>query len=307
MKIDDLEFISFDIETANDERSSICQIGMAKFINGTVVEKWSSLIQPQVDFSSKNIQIHGITPDHVIYSPTFEEIYPKLKNKLNNSLCISHSTFDIQAFSSVIKKYGLPKLNFNWLDSYFIAKRVWPNLNSHSLNSLAINLELLPFNHHDALDDALTCGHIFLRAIKEKPHVVDKLVSAENHNIIASKQTSSTKHGIIKDNSFFSKISRKKVTVEPNKNGFLFGKHIVFTGSLSISRKEAATLAANVGCEVKSSVTKKTSFCIVGIQDLELTKGRKRSSKHRKAEKYFSQGLPIKILSEQQFFELIDG
>lgn len=298
-------FIALDVETANEERNSICQIGIVNFINDTVVEKWSTLVQPNVDFHSKNVQIHGIKPEHVIYSPTFDEIYPILKQKLTSNLCISHSSFDIQSISSAVQKNSLPTFSIDWMDSCLIAQKVWPNLQSHSLNSLAMNLNLSNFNHHDALEDAMICGEIYVRAIGENPQMIKEMLSSKKLGGYFNKRAKPSTHKIIKNNSFFSKINRKKVSVEANPNGPLFGKSILFTGSLSISRSNAASLAGNAGCEVKSSITKTTSYVVVGEQDLELTKGRKRSTKHRKAEEYISQGLPIKILTEKQFLALI--
>ena len=35
-----MNFIAIDVETANADYSSICQIGIAEFQNGKVVDKW---------------------------------------------------------------------------------------------------------------------------------------------------------------------------------------------------------------------------------------------------------------------------
>lgn len=80
---------------------------------------------------------------------------------------------------------------------------------------------------------------------------------------------------------------------------------IVFTGALAIPRREAADLAASVGCEVDSGVTKKTTLLVVGDTDVQRLAGHEKSSKHRKAEELASKGYPIRIIRETDFRELV--
>ncbi len=54
-------FIALDVETANSDMSSICQIGIAKYTDGNLVDEWVSLIDPEDSFNHINIAIHGIT------------------------------------------------------------------------------------------------------------------------------------------------------------------------------------------------------------------------------------------------------
>ena len=43
-----MNFVSIDVETASADMSSICQIGIAKYIDGELVDQWESLIVFQV-------------------------------------------------------------------------------------------------------------------------------------------------------------------------------------------------------------------------------------------------------------------
>ena len=70
-----MNFLALDVETANADYSSICQIGIAEFRDGQVVSKWSTLINPEAYFDDFNVQIHGITEDDVEDAPTFDSIY----------------------------------------------------------------------------------------------------------------------------------------------------------------------------------------------------------------------------------------
>lgn len=298
-------FTAFDFETANDKKSSICQVGFARFENGIIVEKWSSLVNPEDDFYSKNISIHGIRPENVVNCPTFPEIYPIVKEKLSKDFSLSHTNFDPLALKDSINRYNLSLFPYQWVDNCVVARNVWPEFDSHSLNALFKHLNLPDYQAHDALDDAIICGQIFISAIKQNKSYVEKITKDLSQKDINQSKPKKT-NNIIVGNDFFSKILRKQVSVKANTSGHLFGKCIVFTGNLTISRKKAAQLAADAGCTVKSGITKSTNYLVVGEQDLTLTKGKKRSSKQRKADDYISKGIPIQVLSEKQFLELID-
>jgi len=85
------DFFVIDVETANADYSSICQIGIAKFQNGELTERWESLIDPEDYFDGMNISIHGITEYMVKGSPTFKQVYPTLREtlkiKLSDTIC----------------------------------------------------------------------------------------------------------------------------------------------------------------------------------------------------------------------------
>jgi DNA polymerase-3 subunit epsilon len=104
-------------------------------------------------------------------------------------------------------------------------------------------------------------------------------------------------------------ISERKYDIERDgKEGApLFGEIIVFTGALSVPRREAADIASNTGCEVDRDITKKTTILVVGDQDIErLRQGETKSSKHLKAEKLIKNGQPIRVINETSFWQLVE-
>jgi DNA polymerase-3 subunit epsilon len=92
---------------------------------------------------------------------------------------------------------------------------------------------------------------------------------------------------------------------EGNPKGALHGEVIVFTGTLGISHRQAEAIAAEIGCRVSSSVTKKTTLLVEGRQDARKLTGHEKSKKRRRAEQLIEQGMPIKILNEAQFETLV--
>src|SRR5690606_29694178 len=95
------------------------------------------------------------------------------------------------------------------------------------------------------------------------------------------------------------------ITRDGNSEGPLFGNVAVFTGSLTIPRREAADLAARAGCDVGASVTKRTTLLIVGDQDIYKLAGKTKSSKHLNAEELIGQGHQIRVLRESDFQSIV--
>lgn len=280
-----MEFISIDVETANFDMASICQIGIVKVNDGEVVEEWSTLVNPEDWFDPLNIGIHGITEDDVCSSPTFPEVFTQLSNLLSNSICVCHTHFDRVSIGKALRKYNLPEISCSWLDSARVARRTWEECaySGYGLKNVC-NIIGYEFNHHDALEDAKAAAQVLLAAMEIEGLNLDEWVKRVEQPI----------------NPESSKVSR-----EGNPEGDLYGEVIVFTGSLYLTRSEAADLAATVGCAVGSGVTKKTTLLVVGDQDITRLAGKDKSSKHIKAETLISKGQNLRILTETDFRELV--
>lgn len=148
-------YVALDVETANSKRNSICSIGLAKFVDGKLIETFYSLINPQDKFNKINISIHGIKPEDVANSPSFPEALPKIIDFIDGNTIVAHSaSFDIGVINATYKKYNLKQGEFDYVCTYKLAKRLLPNLISYKLSYLSnyFNIEL---EHHQALSDAI--------------------------------------------------------------------------------------------------------------------------------------------------------
>lgn len=69
-----MNFVAIDVETANSNMSSICQIGLAQFHNGILSEEWKTYVDPKTHFDAINVSIHGIDESSVAGAPTLSEL-----------------------------------------------------------------------------------------------------------------------------------------------------------------------------------------------------------------------------------------
>ncbi|SOH95339.1 DNA polymerase-3 subunit epsilon [Monaibacterium marinum] len=175
----DFQFIALDVETANGDSASICQIGIACVKQDGVIQTWSTYIDPQVPFAQFNTNLHGIGPETVRNAPSFSKVWPTLLPLLARHAMIQHSRFDEHAIKAACKSCGLPRARLSWHDSVSIARAAWPELKGNGGHGLA-NLKKvldLEFHHHDAGEDARAAAMVVLRAqdVPQGSSVIDAL------------------------------------------------------------------------------------------------------------------------------------
>ena len=161
-----LTFNAIDVETANANRASICQIGIVHVRDGAIHDRWGTLINPGDWFDSWNVSIHGIRRDDVQDSPALPDVSDELRRRLSGSVLVSHTSFDRVAFERAMTKHGLEQLQVTWLDSARIVRRAWPDRYARKgwgLKNVAEDLGI-SFKHHDALEDASAAARIVLHA-----------------------------------------------------------------------------------------------------------------------------------------------
>ncbi len=281
-----LDFVAIDVETANADLSSICQVGVASFWDGKLHGQWKSLVNPEDEFDGINVSIHGIDERKVRFSPTWSAVYANVSVRLQGNIVVSHTAFDRLALLRACEKNKLANYECQWLDSARVVRRAWPQFSRSGYGLANVGAELgIKYAPHDALEDARCAGEILLRAIAESGLSIEQWLERVKQPI---------------DPSLSLPIAR-----EGNPDGSLYGEVLVFTGALSMARRQAADLASASGCEVTARVTKRTTLLVVGDQDIRRLAGHEKSSKHRKTEELIREGQPIRIMTESNFRHLL--
>jgi len=280
------DFFALDVETANADYSSICQIGLVKFTSGSMSDHWSFMVNPQSYFDPYNVSIHGIREEDVEGQPTFPEIFQKVEELINGMPIVHHGHFDRTAFSRCYDRFSLKPIEADWIDCTKVVRRTWSEFSQkgYGLSNLSRHFKI-ELDHHDALSDARASGEVFLLALNESGLAVNEWLSTIKQPITSPR----TADDIRRDG---------------DSSAPFFGEKIVFTGTLAVERKTAADVAQKLGFDVQSGVTKQTTYLCVGIQDTASLAGYSKSSKHRKAEKLASDGQEISILSEEDFWTI---
>lgn len=278
-----MRFIAVDVETANPNMASICQIGLVEFEDGAEVGSESVLVDPLSWFDPVNVQIHGIDEEAVRGAKVFRDLHGWLHDRTADQIVVCHTHFDRVALAQACGACARPILTCRWLDSALVTKRAWPQFaqRGYGLANVAQHCGI-EFQHHDALSDARTAGLIMLRAVQDTGRDLAEWLLQIRRPLGGGEAIRRSGDG----------------------DGALVGEAVVFTGALQMPRREAADRAAEAGADVLPGVTRHTTMLVVGDQDIAKLAGREKSSKHRKAEALMAEGLPIRIIGETDFMAL---
>jgi len=279
-----MDFVVVDVETANADLSSICQIGIASFRDGVVADAWVSLVNPKDYFDYVNVSIHGIDEEQVRDAPTWKGVLPEVNSRLEGRIVVCHTPFDRVALARACDRVKLSGCECRWLDSARVVRRAWPEFSKsgYGLSNVAEHFGI-DYKAHDALEDARCAGSLVLRAIAETGLSPEQWLTRVEQPI--------DPHG-------------NTVARDGNPDGELFGEVLVFTGALTMPRRGAADVAAAAGCRVEDGVNKHTTMLVVGDQDLRKLAGHEKSTKHIKAEMLIGKGQSIRILAEGDFMRI---
>ena len=159
-------FIAFDVETANRNAHSICQVGLACVDDWGQIDTFSLLVDPDEPFSAFNTDLHGIDAAAVSGHPQFPAVIAAIAPLMAQQPIVQHSSFDQRAVAAACGWHGLDVPALQWVDSVTIARRAWPEFKGnggHGLGHLKTALSL-EFQHHDAGEDARAAAQVVLCA-----------------------------------------------------------------------------------------------------------------------------------------------
>ena len=162
--------VALDLETTGLDRSrdEIIEVGLCRIENGTIVARFSSLVQPEGSIPLRVKRLTGIDEDALLRAPRWSEIAATVASFIGDLPVVGHGVdFD----AAYLERYlGRPLAHR--LDTCELARLLLPQLAGFSLEKVAAALGIECLAHHRALADAETTAQIFLaltRKIEELP------------------------------------------------------------------------------------------------------------------------------------------
>ena len=167
------EYVVFDLETTglSFEKDAITEIGAAIYCDGKMEKKFQTFVDPERKLPLKIVELTGITDDMLKGAPKLEEAIRAFLNFCGDRPLAAHNAdFDVSFVKAACQKLGL-QFEPTYLDTLVMAQGLMPGLNKYKLNVVADALSLPDFNHHRAVDDAMTVGYMlerFFQMLEEK-------------------------------------------------------------------------------------------------------------------------------------------
>lgn len=157
-------YVVVDVETTGGkhEQHRVTEVGMVKVINGKIVDRWQSLINPQRHIPNAITRLTGISNNMVEGQPHFVDVIDQIDAFSQNSIFVAHNVnFDYHFFRSEFARCGRdfkrPKLC-----TVQLSRQTFKGLNSYSLGALCKHFNISLQNHHRALDDAEAAAQLLI-------------------------------------------------------------------------------------------------------------------------------------------------
>lgn len=311
----DLTFIALDFETATSQRASVCEVGLAFVENGEIGMSRSNLIRPPHNqYDSANIAVHGITPIMTDISPGFEMFWPTLANILQGKTVVAHyAPFDMGVIREECLHCGLPLPEFRFVCSCALARYVLPGFYSYGLEPLCDHFGIATEGHHRAGTDALMTAKLMLRLCEiAEVDSIDSLVEKYRYRFGSFDGGVYTPFHRIRDYSGKYDLEQFAKEYQADASGFdeenpFYNKEVVFTGTMARPRHDLMQMVMDIGGRTKDNLTRSTDFLVVGQQDFRIVGEEGMSGKQKKAMEMIANGAPLQVLSEAEFFMMINA
>jgi len=164
----DDSYVVFDLETTgfSPNTCKIIEIGAVKVENGTITERFSEFVNPQVPIPFKIEELTGIRDDMVMGAGTIEDILPRFMEFCKGCVMIAHNAeFDMSFIRKNCMDLDIP-CDHTVGDTVAMARILLPALHRFKLDTVAKALKISLENHHRAVDDAECTAHIFVKFIE---------------------------------------------------------------------------------------------------------------------------------------------
>ena len=157
------DFAAIDFETANNERTSVCSVGVVIVRDGEIVDTFYSLIQPEPNYYNYWCsQVHGLTRKDTEEAPIFPEVWKQIEPFIEGLPLVAHNkSFDESCLKAVFRMYQMDYPDYEFHDTLAASRSHFGcRLPNHQLQTVAAACGYDLVNHHHALADAEACAWI---------------------------------------------------------------------------------------------------------------------------------------------------
>lgn len=236
-------FVVLDVETTglSAEKDKIIEIAIAKVIDGVECDRFSSLVNPGREISSRITKLTGITNEALATAPAFPAIAKVVADFIEDSVILAHNApFDLGFVSVELSQAGItPRLTY--LDTLKLARTAYPHLPNHKLETLITELGLADGQTHRAMDDVLCTLELFHRICQSYASPLSAALCA-----------------------CCAPMENFRLT---DMDAPLSGKHLHFIGSFTFSYSAAKTLVKEAGGIWDQCYSESTDYLVYGFLD----------------------------------------
>ncbi|MGB9832762.1 MAG: PolC-type DNA polymerase III, partial [Caldisericum exile] len=160
-----MKFVFFDLETTGLNRDDeVIEIGAIKVVDLEVVSTFKTLVRPRKTISRFITNLTGITQEDLNKAQDRDKIKSDFKQFIEDSILVAHNaSFD----KEFLERFLEEPLQNEIIDTLELARLIYPELSSHSLEKLVQALNLKKEKAHRAFNDALMLFELFKKLLEE--------------------------------------------------------------------------------------------------------------------------------------------
>ena len=182
----DLEFVVVDVEAtgAKTPPNRLIELGAYRIRGRRIVDKFLSLVNPEIPIPRFVASLTSISNEMVKSAPVFATVAPQWLDFVSDSVLVAHNApFDTSFLNHEISRvYPGHRMINPHLCTVRLARRAFPDLSNHRLDTIANHFAIPIVSRHRAGSDALATAEIFLLLLieLEETHGIKYLAGARN-------------------------------------------------------------------------------------------------------------------------------
>src|SRR5215216_1354475 len=182
----DLEFVVVDVEAtgAKTPPNRLIELGAYRIRGGRIVDKFSSLVNPEIPIPRFVASLTGISNEMVRNAPVFADVAPQWLDFVSDSVLVAHNApFDTSFLNHEISRvYPGHRMVNPHLCTVRLSRRALPDLCNHRLDTIADHFSIPIVSRHRAGSDALATAEIFILLLTEleETYGIKDLAAARN-------------------------------------------------------------------------------------------------------------------------------
>ena len=176
-----MNYVIVDIETTggSPKSSKITEIAIYKHNGISIIDEFSSLLDPEMKIPEFIVRLTGISDKMVEGQPKFFEVAKKIIEFTEGCIFVAHNV----GFDYGIIRHEFKSLGFDFRRPHLCTVRasryVIPGMESYSLGKLSRSLGIEIIGRHRAGGDALATAHLFTMLIEKDPGNLESFIQQE--------------------------------------------------------------------------------------------------------------------------------
>ncbi|HIZ47739.1 MAG TPA: hypothetical protein H9810_03350, partial [Candidatus Gemmiger excrementavium] len=276
-------YIVVDTETTglSYKRDKIIEISLARYANGEQTDHYTTLINPRRHIPEEATAINHIEDEDVADAPTFAMAWPQISQFFDGAVIVGHNVkFDLNMIGYNMPRKAKP-LDVTYLDTVQLAKDAFPGQPNYKLETLVESLGISDNQEHRAESDVDLTARLFEMCRTTIITRYEKELTERREQKAKEKAERQAAYGW-----------------SP-----LLDQNFVFTGEFQHDRGELQNALQSVGANLRGEINTKTRYLVYG--NLKNLPQWALERKYKKAQKMIADGAQIKVLSEEEYLNLL--